>query len=184
MDPQSRLRKVKPFYFGNVQDITSTPSATTGPPKSRPLLRIEFKSPKDDYTFVQELRSNHSMHVCHRKNHLHLAVIRESFSPAPLQMLEMLGQVQHPNIADSLDVYFHDGKLCIVGEHLDVSLFDLGFKRLVPWEIATIISEVIKAMTYLLDTLPTCELHMDSVRLSLQGDVKLGIHSHSNNYRG
>jgi hypothetical protein len=30
-------------------------------------------------------------------------------------------------------------------------------------------------MTYLLDTLPTCELHIDSVRLSLQGDVKLGI---------
>ena len=30
-------------------------------------------------------------------------------------------------------------------------------------------------MTYLLDTLPTCELHIDSVRLSLQGDVKLGM---------
>jgi hypothetical protein len=30
-------------------------------------------------------------------------------------------------------------------------------------------------MTYLLDTLPMCELHIDSVRLSLQGDVKLGM---------
>lgn len=59
-------------------------------------------------------------------------------------MLEVLAQVQHPNIADILDVYFHDGKLCIIGEHLDVSLFDLEFKRLVPeeWEIATIIAEV------------------------------------------
>ena len=30
-------------------------------------------------------------------------------------------------------------------------------------------------MTYLLDTLPTCELYIDSVRLSLEGDVKLGM---------
>jgi hypothetical protein len=59
-------------------------------------------------------------------------------------MLEELAQVQHPNIADIFDVYFHDSKLCIIGEHLDVSLFDLEFKRLVPeeWEIATIIAEV------------------------------------------
>ncbi|KAG9240409.1 hypothetical protein BJ878DRAFT_430352 [Calycina marina] len=188
MDPQSRLplRKVKPFYFGRAQAITSTPAATTGPPKMRRLLRIDFKSPKDDYTFVQELRSNQGALVCHRKNRLHLAVIRESFSPTPLQMLEMLVQVQHPNIADILDVYFHDVNLCIVREHLDVSLFDLEFKRLVPeeWEVATIIAEVIKAMTYLLDTLPTCELHIDSVRLSLQGDVKLGMLLQPYDYRG
>jgi hypothetical protein len=59
-------------------------------------------------------------------------------------MLELLAQVQHPNIADILDVYFHDGKLCIVGEHLDVSLLDLEFNRLAPeeWEIATIVAEV------------------------------------------
>jgi hypothetical protein len=44
--------------------------------------------------------------------------------------------------------------------------------------------QVIKAMTYLLDTLPTCELHIDSVRLSLQGDVKLGMLPHPNEYRG
>jgi hypothetical protein len=35
--------------------------------------------------------------------------------------------------------------------------------------------KVVKAMTYLLNTMPTCELHIDSVRLSLQGDVKLGM---------
>jgi len=30
-------------------------------------------------------------------------------------------------------------------------------------------------MTYLLDTVPACGLHIDSVRLSLKGDVKLGM---------
>ena len=120
MDPKSSLplRKVKPFYFGSVQDITSTPSATTGPPKVRRLLRIDFKNPKDDYIFVQELRSNQGTLVCHRKNRLHLAVIRESFSQTPLQMLEELAQVQHPNIADIFDVYFHDGKLCVGNLHI------------------------------------------------------------------
>jgi hypothetical protein len=35
--------------------------------------------------------------------------------------------------------------------------------------------QVIKAMIYVLDTVPTCELRIDSVRLSLFGDVKLGM---------
>ena len=146
MDPQSPppLRRVKPFHFSSLQDTTSVPSATTGPRKLRRLLRIDFKNPKEDYTFVQELRSNQGTLVCHRKNRLHLAVIRESFSPVPLQMLELLAQVQHPNIADILDVYFYDGQLCIVSEYLDVSLLDLEFNRLAPeeWEIATIVAEV------------------------------------------
>jgi serine/threonine protein kinase len=147
MDPQSSppLRRVKPFYFGSLEDTTSAPSATTRPRKLRRLLRIDFKNPKEDYTFVQELRSNQGTLVCHRKNHLHPAVIRESFSPTPLQMIELLAQVQHPNIADILDVYFYDGQLCIVSEYLDVSLLDLEFNRLAPeeWEIATIVAEVI-----------------------------------------
>ena len=147
MDPQSSppLRRVKPFYFSSVQDATSAPSATTGPRKLRRLLRIDFKNPKEDYTIVQELRSNQGTLVCHQKNHLHLAVIRESFSPMPLQMLELLAQLRHPNIADILDVYFYNGQLCIISEYLDVSLLDLEFKRLAPeeWEIATIVVEVI-----------------------------------------
>jgi len=137
------VRRVKPFYFGSLLGPTSAP-ATTGQQQLRRLLRIEFKNPKEDYTFVHEIRSNQGVLVCHRKNRLHLAVIRESFSPTPLRMLEVLAHVQHPNVADILDVYFHDGKLSIVSEHLDVSMLDLQFKRLAPeeWEIATIIAEV------------------------------------------
>jgi serine/threonine protein kinase len=145
MDPQSipPLKRAKRFYISSLQD--TAPSATTEPRKLRRLLRIDFKNPKEDYAFVQELRSNQGTLVCHRKNHLRLAVIRESFSPTPLPMLELLAQVQHPNIADILDVYFYDGQLCIVSEYLDVSLLDLEFNKLAPeeWEIATIIAEVI-----------------------------------------
>lgn len=145
MDPQrSPLRKVKPFHFGRVQDNIQTPSAVTWPARGRRLLRIDFRDPRDDYTFVQELRLNQGTLVCHRKNRLHIAVIRQSYSPRPLHMLEDIAQVEHPNIADILDVYFHEGRLCVVSEHLAVSLLDLEFKRLPPeeWEIATIIAEV------------------------------------------
>ena len=59
-------------------------------------------------------------------------------------MIEDMAQVEHPNIAEILDVYFHEGRLCVVSEHLAVSLLDLGFKKLPPeeWEVATIIAEV------------------------------------------
>lgn len=141
MDSQSRpfLRKVKSFYFG-----AQPPPSGTGPSKVRPLLRIDFKNPKDDYIFLQKLQSNRGTLGCHRKNRLHLAIIRESFSPAPLRMLEALAQVRHPNIADILEVYFCDSQLYIVGENLDVSLLDLEFTRLLSeeWEIATILAEV------------------------------------------
>ena len=112
--------------------------------KLRRLMTLEFKNPKEDYTFIHEIRSNQGMLVCHRKRRSQLAVIRESFSQMPLQMLEVLAHLQHPNFADTLDLYFHDSKLYIVSEHLDVSMLDLEFERLAPeeWEIATIIGEV------------------------------------------
>lgn len=146
MGPQnaSSVRRVEPFYFGSLLDPKSAPVATTGQQKLRYLLRIEFKDPKEDYTFIHEIHSNQGMLVCHRKSRFHLAVIRESFSPIPLQMLEVLAQIRHPNIADILDVYYHDNKLWVVSEYVDVSMLDLEFKRLAPeeWEIAMIIGEV------------------------------------------
>ncbi|OBT48437.1 hypothetical protein VE00_01408 [Pseudogymnoascus sp. WSF 3629] len=173
MDPNSGLsiRRTKPIDFGSVHDTASS----TRPWKLKRLLRIEFKSPKEDYLFLQELQSNQGNLACHRKAIFRLAVIRESFSPRPLHLLEELSLIQHPNIAEILDIYFYDGRLSIVTEHLDVCLLDLDFSRLPPeeWEIATIIAEIIKAMTYLLSTLPASEISIESVRLSLQGDVKL-----------
>ncbi|KFY03895.1 hypothetical protein V490_00061 [Pseudogymnoascus sp. VKM F-3557] len=175
MDPNSGLsiRRTKPIDFGSVHDAASS----TRPWKLKRLLRIEFKSPKEDYLFFQELQSDRGNLVCHKKAFFRLAVIRESFSPRPLHLLEELSLIQHPNIAEILDIYFYDGRLAIVTEHLDVCLLDLDFSRFPPeeWEIATIIAEIIKAMSYLLSTLPASEISIESVRLSLQGDVKLGM---------
>ncbi|KFY31578.1 hypothetical protein V493_00986 [Pseudogymnoascus sp. VKM F-4281 (FW-2241)] len=181
MDPNNGLsiRRAKPIDFGSVHDTASS----TRPWKVKRLLRIEFKSPKEDYQFFQKLQSDQGALVCHRKAFFRLAAIRESFSPRPLHLLEELSLIQHPNIAEILDIYFYDGRLSIVTEHLDVCLLDLDFSRLPPeeWEVATIIAEIIKAMTYLLSILPASEISIESVKFSLQGDVKLVHDMHYKN---
>jgi serine/threonine protein kinase len=152
MDPQGapRLRKVKHFQVSRIEDAKSAAPKLL---KLRRLVRIDFKSPEDDYIFIQELKLGQGTLACHRKNRLYLAIIRESFSPKPLRMLETLTQMQHPNIADIFDVYFHDSKLYIVNEHLDVSLLDLEFNKLAleEWEIATIIAEVALTLSYIFE---------------------------------
>lgn len=116
----------------------------TGPRKARRLLRVDLKNPEDDYVPLKKLQSNQGTLVCKLNNYLHLAIVRESFSSKPLQMLEEVAKVRHSNIADIMGVYFYEGKLSVVAEHLEVSLFDLEFDTFAPeeWEIATIIAEV------------------------------------------
>ena len=101
---------------------------------ARPLLRVDLRNPIDDYSPLQELRSDQGTLACHHKNRLHLAVIRKSYSPAPLQMLEDLAQIKHPNIAGIFDIYFYDGQMFVVAEYLDASLLELKFIRLAPAE--------------------------------------------------
>lgn len=140
MEHSPNLRRVKSFYFESDEDTASSITSW----QIKRLLRVEFKNPKEDYSFIHELEPNRGRVVCHRRNNHYLAVMRESFSPRPLQMLEEISRVQNPNIANILNVYFHEGRLMIVSEYLDVSLLDLQFHRLPPeeWEIATIVSEV------------------------------------------
>lgn len=135
------VRRVPPFCFGSIFDL---PSPRKGQPDARHLLRISFKNPEEDYIFIQEMQSNQAVLACHRKSRLQLAVIRESHSATPLNMLEIFSRIQHPNIAAIINVYFYEGRLLIVGEHLEVSLLDLGVKELPleEWEIATIIEQV------------------------------------------
>jgi hypothetical protein len=111
---------------------------------AKPLLRVDLRSPTDDYRPLWELGSDHGTIACHRKNRACLTVIRKSFSPTPLQMLEAVAKIKHPNVADIFDVYFYNDQLFIVAEYLDASLLDLQFTRMAAaeWEVATVITEV------------------------------------------
>jgi hypothetical protein len=106
------------------------------------LLRLSVTNPKDDYIFVRD-GSEHGL-ACRRTDHRQVAVLRVSHSLCPLTMMHLISQVQHPNIAATVDAYFHDGQLWIASEYLDVSLLELQ-QDIVPlgeWEVATILSEV------------------------------------------
>jgi hypothetical protein len=169
----------------------SAASKPDGPQNFRRLLRIQFRNPKEDYRFVQEIRSSQGAIVHHQNHCARLAVIRKSLHPASLGLLELIARLRHSNIAEILDVYFHDDQLSIVSEYLDISLIDMKFDRVAPaeWEVATIAAEVsllssqnlqvtksekiLKGMTYLSDSVSCCEIYVDEVKLSPLGDVKL-----------
>jgi hypothetical protein len=145
MDPKTPppLKRARPFHLGNVQDNNPVWPSQLGNVKQ--LLRVDFQNPMTEYGHVEELQSDQGTLVYHRKNRYLLAVVRRSFSPAPLQMLETFARIQHPNIADIIGIYFHEARLFIASEYLDMSLYDLEFSRLTPeeWEVASIIAEVI-----------------------------------------
>ncbi|KAF8852976.1 hypothetical protein BDZ45DRAFT_599209 [Acephala macrosclerotiorum] len=145
-------------------------------PSTRCLVRVHFKDPKADYIFIKQIQPDEGYLACHRKKRWELGIVRESYSTAPLQVLELFSQVQHPNVASINEIYFFGERLYVVGEYLDVSLLDLGFQLLPPeeWEIATVTRCVLEAMSYLLETFPAQEIQIDSVRLSVMGQIKLG----------
>lgn len=107
-------------------------------------MEVSFKNVQHDYIFIRDLPDNQGVLACHYKRRHQHAIIRKSGAAAPLEMLEAFSAIHHPNVADIFGVYFHAGELYIVGEHLAVSLVDLGFEDRVPeeWEMATIVKEV------------------------------------------
>jgi hypothetical protein len=143
---------------------------------------------------IQELRSNQGTLVCHRKNCLLFAVIRELFSPTPMQILEAaytdpaskycryLGCIRSTKpVVRSWQVSrrvsarsrVQEANLRRVGSS-NHSYTGSPCNSLLSHMLKAM--QVIKAMAYVLDTLPAYDIHIDSVRLSLQGDVKLICH--------
>ena len=97
--------------------------------------------------FVHAMQSQRGTLVCRQRDHdspLQLAVVRQSYASVALPVLAEFSAVQHPNIAEIIDVYFFESQLLIATEYLDVSLLDLGFGILPAeeWEIATIIEQI------------------------------------------
>jgi hypothetical protein len=141
----NRVRRVKSRYFTRPSRLArSNIPLTTNDSNARRVVRILFKSPTEDYTFVREIPQNHGTVIWFKKALPCLALLRESYCLSPLRTLEAASNLCHPNIADIRDAYYHEEKLYIVSEYLEVSLLDVDFNLypLEEWEIATIISEV------------------------------------------
>ena len=172
----------KAVYQGNLNGET-TPG----------LLRIWLKSPWEDYIAVGKHSSCGGSALCYFKSgYFKKAHIKASLNPRTLSTLQKLSDFRHPNVAKIHDVYSFGDQLFIAMEHLEISLQDLhlGGILLEEWEIATVITEVrllifddlranrrkvLKASTYLLSKgIPCNSLSTSSVRLSKDGDVKIG----------
>ncbi|KAH9204610.1 hypothetical protein DL95DRAFT_319134, partial [Leptodontidium sp. 2 PMI_412] len=85
--------------------------------------------------------------------------------------------IKHLNIATIEEIYCYDDRIFLVIEHLDVSFAQLEFQKyeLEEREIATILTEVLKGVAFISSLRLSCkDLSQENIRLSLDGDIKLG----------
>ncbi|KFY27454.1 hypothetical protein V491_00907 [Pseudogymnoascus sp. VKM F-3775] len=138
------------------------------------LDRTYFESPWVEYEYIRQ--SNQVTVVRQRSSYFRLANVHEFLAANTIQQSQVLATVSHPNIASIYGIYSYIGKLLVVTEHLDISLAQLDFQsyEIEEWEIATIVAEVLKGLTYISSKNISCQdLTTASVRLSVRGEIKL-----------
>jgi hypothetical protein len=109
------------------------------------LLRVWLISPWEDYTSAEQLSSSGgSTLACRKGAYFSKATIRVFPYPRNVQVLRLLSDIRHPNLAKIYNLYCYEGKLFVATEYLELSLSDLDFHNFEvdEWEIATIIAEV------------------------------------------
>ncbi|KFY30281.1 hypothetical protein V494_08198 [Pseudogymnoascus sp. VKM F-4513 (FW-928)] len=166
---QSHSKKVKRNATMNracVDETTLTQPAT--------MFTIKFESPWVEYEYIRQ--SDQVTVVRQRSSYFRLANMQESPAANIVQQSQVLARVSHPNIASIYGVYSYIDKLLVVTEHLDISLAQLDFQsyKTEEWEIATIVAEVLKGLTYMSSKDISCQdLTTASIRLSVRGEIKL-----------
>ena len=170
-----RVKTVLPSSLKSVEEIKS-PSIELIPPVAfRRILRILLKSPWDDYDNFRQL--DQVALAWHKSLYFRLVDVRKFDCDDVLQQFQAFSKIQHPNVASIHDTYCYDEQFFLITEHLEVSMsqLDIGNHKLQEWEIATIILEVLKAITHICSLQLSCaELSYEHIRLSSEGHLKLG----------
>ncbi|KFY68425.1 hypothetical protein V496_01047 [Pseudogymnoascus sp. VKM F-4515 (FW-2607)] len=176
------LRRVRPVLdlHGDVDVQPGSSAATIQIEKKRgktePLLRLWIRSPWEDY---QAIKLSNGLTVAGRKSsYFKMATVTSFAYLGAINALECLLAIRHPNVAPVHDLYHCDNMLHIVGEYLELSVTQLDFQcfQLEEWEIATIMTQVLDGILYLLSKGVDCgDLSMLNIRLSSQGDIKIGM---------
>ncbi|KFY52543.1 hypothetical protein V496_08367 [Pseudogymnoascus sp. VKM F-4515 (FW-2607)] len=146
----------------------------TIPTQPATMFAIKFESPWVEYEYIRQ--SEQVTVVRQRSSYFRLANMQEFPATNTIQQSQVLARVSHPNIASIYGVYSYIDKLLVVTEHLDISLAQLDFQsyQIEEWEIATIVAEVLKGLTYVYSMNISCQdLTIASIRLSVRGEVKL-----------
>ncbi|KFZ24851.1 hypothetical protein V502_00673 [Pseudogymnoascus sp. VKM F-4520 (FW-2644)] len=166
---QSHPKKVKrnaTMSRACVDETTATQPAT--------MFTIKFESPWVEYEYIRQ--SDQVTVVRQRSSYFRLANMQEFPATNTIQQSQILARVSHPNIASIYGVYSYFDKVLVVTEHLDISLAQLDFQsyEVEEWEIATIVAEVLKGLTYIYSMNISCQvLTIASIRLSVRGEIKL-----------
>ncbi|KIM93201.1 hypothetical protein OIDMADRAFT_94479, partial [Oidiodendron maius Zn] len=139
------------------------------------ILRILLRDPWEDYDYIMHL--DQGILAVHRGSSFKIVSIQQFHCAEILQQTRMFSSIQHPNIASIYDIYCHDENHFLIMEHLSVRIshLDIQNHELEEWEIATIILEVLKGVVHISSLRISCkELSSDNIRLSLDGELKLG----------
>ncbi|KFY96260.1 hypothetical protein V500_02542 [Pseudogymnoascus sp. VKM F-4518 (FW-2643)] len=176
------LRRVRPVHdlHGDVEVQPGSSVATIQIERKRgkiePLLRLWIRSPWEDY---QAIKLSNGLTVAGRKSsYFKMATVTSFAYLGAIEALRCLLAIRHPNIAPVHDLYHCDNMLHIVGEYLELSVTQLDFQcfQLEEWEIATIMTQILDGILYLLSKGVDCgDLSMLNIRLSSQGDIKIGM---------
>ncbi|KFY26010.1 hypothetical protein V491_01503 [Pseudogymnoascus sp. VKM F-3775] len=178
------LRKMKTltskFFQSHLQRakedtaVDSACASRTAPTQLAKIFTIKFESPWVEYEYIRQ--SDEVTVVRQRSSYFKLANMQEFPATNSIQQSQLLATVSHPNIASIYGVYSYIDKLLVVTEHLDISLAQLDFQsdEIEEWEIATIVAEVLKGLTYISSKNISCQdLTTTSIRLSVRGEIKL-----------
>lgn len=156
-----RLRRVKPISTDLLQEYShhSEPGPRDSPSSTdsgagltpRHLLRIWLRPPWDDYVGgglpedqTDFCSTAEPVLACRRGTYFRKASIRTFRSSGGVKLLQVLSNIQHPNIATLYDIYLHQDMIFFASEHLSLSLSDIDFRTFPceEWEIATVVCEV------------------------------------------
>ncbi|KFX96046.1 hypothetical protein O988_05516 [Pseudogymnoascus sp. VKM F-3808] len=160
---------------GFAEQMNGTTQAQDILKASAPESSKEGQEKCDDEPSLRR-RNNSYATGYNRSSYFRLANMQESPAANIVQQSQVLARVSHPNIASIYGVYSYIDKLLVVTEHLDISLAQLDFQsyKTEEWEIATIVAEVLKGLTYMSSKDISCQdLTTASIRLSVRGEIKL-----------
>ncbi|KFY50754.1 hypothetical protein V495_00102 [Pseudogymnoascus sp. VKM F-4514 (FW-929)] len=177
---QSHPKKVKRNATMNracVDETTLTQPATMFTIKGHRISDSPTCKNLHQQTSYEYIRQSDQVTIVRqRSSYFRLANMQESPAANIVQQSQVLARVSHPNIASIYGVYSYIDKLLVVTEHLDISLAQLDFQsyKTEEWEIATIVAEVLKGLTYMSSKDISCQdLTTASIRLSVRGEIKL-----------
>ncbi|KFY50759.1 hypothetical protein V495_00100 [Pseudogymnoascus sp. VKM F-4514 (FW-929)] len=159
---------------GFAEQMNGTTQAQDIPKASAPESSKEGQEKCDDEPSLRRRNNSYATGynvtvVRQRSSYFRLANMQESPAANIVQQSQVLARVSHPNIASIYGVYSYIDKLLVVTEHLDISLAQLDFQsyKTEEWEIATIVAEVLKGLTYMSSKDISCQdLTTASIRLS------------------